>query len=251
MTKEARSAPAGSGTDSSWYEIVGTSHIASQAVRRVKAAFADFVPDVVALELDQGRLAALLADAKPRHGPGMIRIVGVRGYLFALLASWLQRRLGRIVNMTPGVDMLAAFKEAHRAQKRVLLIDQDIRRTLRRLSKALGWRELRQALADAWNGILGRETVRFDLRGVPSEALVARLLGEFRRRYPRPYKVLVEERNRHMARALLAYHERFPEQKVLVVVGAGHKAGMKELLERGTAASHPSSGAGAIGVSRS
>lgn len=237
MTKETRSVPTSPDCSrpSAWYEIVGTSHIARQAVRRVKAAFVDFLPDVVALELDQGRLAALLADAKPSHGVGMLRVVGVRGYVFALLASWLQRRLGRVVDMTPGVDMLAAFQEAKRTQMRVLLIDQDIQCTLRKLSKALGWRELRQVFADMWNGILGRETVRFNLQGVPSEALVTRLLDEFRARYPRPYTVLVEERNQYMTRALQAYHSKFPEHKVLVVVGAGHKAGMLALLARSDA----------------
>jgi len=59
---------------------------------------------------------------------------------------------------------------------------------------------------------------------------VERLLGEFGERYPRPYTVLVTERNARMARVLQGYHEEHPERKVLVVVGAGHARGLGVLL---------------------
>ncbi len=210
-----------------WYRLVGTSHIARQAVRRIKEAFAEEVPDVVALELDPARLDALLSEEKPRYSLGLVKAVGLRGFLFALIGSWLQRKLGESIQMVPGADMLAAYREARRRGKRVLLIDQPINVTLRRLSRALGWRELRQALRDSWRGLRG---VTLQLDEVPDEALVERLLGEFKERYPRPYEALVGERNQYMARALKAYHERFPDDRVLVVIGIGHQAGLRELL---------------------
>jgi pheromone shutdown protein TraB len=214
-----------------WYRLVGTSHIASQSIREVRRAFEEWTPDVVAVELDPARLHALLTEAKPSYSPKMIRVIGVRGYLFALIGSLVQRQLGRIVGVSPGSDMLAAVRLAHKEKRMLLLVDQDLQVTLRRLSKAMGWKELRQFFKDVWDSLVHKERVTINLNEVPESAFVDRLLELFGSRYPRPYAVLVEERNRHMVRALQAYHERHPEQKILVVVGAGHRAGMLRLLE--------------------
>lgn len=214
-----------------WYRLVGTSHIARQSTRRIRDAARDFQPDAFAVELDRNRLAALVQGERPSYSPRLVRVIGVRGYLFALLGSFVQRRLGRIVNMAPGSDMLAAVNLAKEGGKRLVLIDQDIRVTLQRLNKSLGWREFLQFCKDLWEGVVHRKRYAFDLSKVPEERLVVELLSLFRKRYPRPYRALVGERNHHMARALRQYHQLNPEEKVLVVVGAGHAPGMRSLLE--------------------
>ena len=52
----------------------------------------------------------------------------------------------------------------------------------------------------------------------------------FSTRYPSIYNVLVEERNRYMIKKLIKLLRENPDQKILVIVGAGHEEGMKELL---------------------
>jgi len=48
--------------------------------------------------------------------------------------------LGKIVDMTPGSDMLAAVRLAQRDNRKLLLIDRDLHITLQRLNKArVGW----------------------------------------------------------------------------------------------------------------
>jgi len=216
-----------------WYHLVGTSHIAAKAVRDVKDAFGSYVPDVVAVELDENRLEALLSKNKRRASfLQMTRVVGVKGALFGIIGGAAQRKLGRMVGTDPGADMLAAVKLARKTHTPTLLIDRDIRITLLRLNKALGWRELKQAIKDTWNGLRGKERMTFDLKDVPSEETVDKLLEVFAERYPRPFKVLVEERNHVMVRALAKYHDEHPSERILVVVGAGHVKGMRELLER-------------------
>ncbi|MBR9693412.1 hypothetical protein GOV07_05840 [Candidatus Woesearchaeota archaeon] len=211
-----------------WYEIVGTSHVAEESEKRIKAAFKRFEPDVIAVELDSARLYALMHEAKPNYSLSLIKQVGLRGYLFALIGGWLQRKIGKRVNITPGADMLAAVKLSK--GKKGLLIDRPLHITLKRLSKAMGWREFKQAVKDVWDGFFHKERVTIDLKKVPDDVLVERLLGEFRQRYPRPYKVLVEERNQYMAKALQRYHTHNPDVKILVVVGAGHAQGLEGLL---------------------
>jgi len=217
--------------EDAWFRVIGTSHIAKEAKTLIAKEVDVFAPDAVAIELDNGRLQALLEEQKPNYSPRLIGQLGIRGYLFALLGSWAQRRLGDKVNVLPGADMLAAFREAQAHKLPVLLVDRPILVTLQKLNRALGWRELRQFVKDGWSGLRGKETVTIDLQKIPEAALVDRLLREFRRHYPRPYRVLVNERNVHMARALRRYHAQFPDRKVLVVVGAGHVEGLVKLLE--------------------
>jgi pheromone shutdown protein TraB len=214
----------------SWFRLVGTSHIAAQSIKEIRKTFEEFAPDAIAVELDAGRLYALQSKAKPSRSPAMIRVVGVRGYIFALIGGFAQQRLGAMVGVAPGSEMLEAVKLAKKDEKQTLLIDQDMRVTLQRLNHALGWRELRQFFRDMWDSLFHKERVAFDLSKVPEQEMVVKLLSVFKGRYPRPYRVLVSERNAFMARALARHHKAYPEQKILVVVGAGHVEGMEELL---------------------
>jgi len=214
----------------SWFCLVGTSHVARDAKKAITTACTAFAPTTIAVELDPGRLEQLLRPVRQRPSLALARRIGPKGFLFALFGGWLQRKLGARVNLTPGADMLAAVTLARQQGLRLLLIDQELVVTLRRLNRALGWREARQFLADAWRALLKRERITFDLSKVPGDELVARLISELREKYPRPYQVLVEERNRHMARALRRFRQRFPDERVLVVVGIGHKEGLARLL---------------------
>ena len=70
---------------------------------------------------------------------------------------------------------------------------------------------------------------QFDLRKVPEEEVVERLLHRLEERYPNVYKVLLEERNHYMVHRL-QWSRANPGKKVLAFVGAGHKKGMEQLL---------------------
>lgn len=210
----------------SWYYLVGTSHVARDAERTIMEAYHTFHPSVVAVELDRARLSHLLSNQKGNVSWRLARQIGVKGYLFARIAGWLQQKIGKRVNLTPGADMLAAVRLAQREGLQLLLIDQELYLTLRRLNRALGWPEARQLLKDLFR----RERVSFDVAQIPSDQLVRQLLTLFKKNYPRPYAVLVEERNKVMARRLHHFHHHAPDEKVLVVVGAGHKEGLQQLL---------------------
>lgn len=213
-----------------WYHLVGTSHIAATARKQITDALKDFDATTVAVELDRQRLSGLLSGGKPSYSPRLITKIGVRGYLFAVIGGYVQRKLGKVVNVAPGVDMLAAVRIAQRENKRLVLIDRNIQVTLHHLNKALGWAEAKQFLKDTYAGLRG-EKISIPLTKTPSPTLVKKLLNQLRQRYPRVYHVLVEERNQHMVAALKKYHEQYPEEKILVVVGAGHIDGMQELLQ--------------------
>jgi len=141
------------------------------------------------------------------------------------------------MGMQPGAEMKRAVELAAQSDARVALIDQHVEVTLRRFSKALGWRERLRLLWDIVVGLVSSENEmkrlgiqEMDLTKVPPAELVKKLLLVVKVRYPGIYRVLVEERNAVMARNLSRLREREPEARILAVVGAGHVEGITALL---------------------
>ena len=213
--------------------IIGTSHIAKQSIKEVQDVIAKEKPDIVALELDRNRLAALLSKKKEKIKLRHMKQVGVKGWLFSVIGAWVEKKLGDKVGVSPGSDMLAAFKAAKKVKARVALIDQDIEVTLKRFSKELSWKEKWHFLVDIVKGILTRNPqIGFDLSTVPTQATINKLIKQVKKRYPNIYKVLITERNKVLASNLTNLIVRFPDKKIVAIVGAGHEKDILNLIKR-------------------
>ena len=136
--------------------LIGTSHIAQQSVQEVRAAISDDV-DVVAVELDRQRLHALLHKQKSKFSIRDIRKIGLTGFIFAVFGAWAQKKLGEVVGVIPGSEMLTAIKLAKENKIPIALIDQDITITLRRLSSTITWKEKLRFPYDAIYAIIFRK----------------------------------------------------------------------------------------------
>lgn len=216
-------------------QIIGTSHISKHSAIEIERAIIEFAPDVVAVELDKRRLESLQTrkeGEKHRIPLSMVRQVGVTGYLFLVIGGVLQRKLAGIVDVEPGIDMLAAVNAATARNLTVLLVDQDILVTMRRLSAAFTWREKFRLLFDVMSAPFRREKIAINLEKVPSAATIRKLMGLLKDKYPSLYAVLIEERNIHMCLALDKFVRLNPEKRILLVVGAGHEEDLRERLAR-------------------
>jgi pheromone shutdown-related protein TraB len=221
--------------------IIGTSHIARQSLEEIKTAFSQIKPGIVAVELDQRRLASLFSKEQSRVGIADIMRIGVKGYVFALVGGWLQRKLGNIVGVTPGSEMKLAVELAKKENAKIALIDQDIEITLRKFSQRLSWREKFRFIGDIFRSVffkkkalreLGIKDANLDLAKVPDKELVAKLIKQLEKRYPNVYDVLVKQRNKVMANNLHHIMQQYPSEKILAVVGAGHEEEMIEMVKR-------------------
>ncbi len=214
--------------------IIGTSHVSKESVDKVSSYILEHKPDIVAVELDARRAHALLHGAKPKLSLGMIKVMGIKGFLFFALASFLQKKIGQVVGMEPGSDMKTAIISASKVNSKIALIDRRIEVTMRRLSEGIGWRERFRFFFDMLLGPFSKEMREFgkiDLRKVPSKELVTKVIGRVRQRYPAIYRVLVEERNEHMATVLASIVRGNPESSILAVVGAGHEDDLARMLK--------------------
>lgn len=213
--------------------VVGTSHIAKESVEEVKNFIANQRPDIVAVELDRSRLAALTSKRKQKFSFYGLRRVGINGFLFSLLGSWVERKLGEKVGVSPGSEMLSAVNLANQYGAQIALIDQDIEITLKRFSKAFTFKEKWRLFVDVIKGLIFRKAmVSFDLNSVPNAKLIAKLINEVKIRYPNLYAVLVTERNVVMAKRLAKLSADFPNKRILAVVGAGHEAELLLLIKK-------------------
>jgi pheromone shutdown-related protein TraB len=212
-------------------KIVGTSHIAPESLAKVEKVIRELKPQIVAIELDRKRLYALLSKKQQSISIRDIRRIGFKGWLFALIGAYAERKLGSKVGVSPGAEMVKAVALAHEAGAKTALIDQDIEVTLKRFSKELTWKERWTFVVDLFKGLVLRKGVKFDLSKVPSQELIAELIEDVRKRYPSVYRVLVQERNEYMAKRLAHIVAHYPEDTIVVVVGAGHEKEIARLLK--------------------
>ena len=221
--------------------IIGTSHIAKESINEVKQAIISEKPGIVAVELDAGRYYSLNSKRKASIRLKDILEIGIVGFVFAVLGKWAQEKLGKLVGVMPGSEMLTAVRFAKKKNIEVRLIDQDIGITLKRLSKAITLREELRFVKEILKAIffgkrelkrLGIEDAEIDLSKVPSKELIKKLIGEFKINYPNVYRVLVEERNIVMARRLALLIENNKDKKIVAVVGAGHEEELLLLVKK-------------------
>ncbi|MCB9358652.1 TraB/GumN family protein [Candidatus Woesearchaeota archaeon] len=216
-------------------KLIGTSHIAIESIKEIEEAFISYDPDLVAVELDKRRLLTLISKPKKqRFSFKGIFEVGIQGYIFYLIGHWAEKKLGDIVQVKPGSDMITAVNLARKNKKEIALIDQDIQITLKRLSKGISWREKWNFIVDLFNGLVLRkkEKIDFDLNAVPTEKVIKKLISKTKRRYPNVIRILVKERNEVMARKLALILKTQPDKKIMAVIGAGHEDEILSLIKK-------------------
>jgi pheromone shutdown protein TraB len=113
--------------------VVGTAHVSEESVREVERVVEEERPDVVAVELDEGRYRQLKGGDPDDIDPvDVLRGNTVFQFIAYWMLSYVQTRLGERFDVTPGADMLAAVESAERLGVDVALVDRDIQTTVQR-----------------------------------------------------------------------------------------------------------------------
>ncbi len=197
--------------------VYGTSHVSEESLDLIQQKIEEHDPDIVALELDFARLQGLLNGERNSRGPLFIRAV-----------RWFQEWVGSRTGVMPGDEMVHAYEIAARDGREIALIDQDIQVTVSRL-KSVSTAEKVRAGLHFLAGFFG--SAGFDISKIPEEELVEQLLEQMRFKFPGLYRVLVEERNRYMVRALEKLQEDNPDSDIIAFVGAAHSREIREAFE--------------------
>lgn len=214
--------------------IIGTAHVSQKSVDEVTAAIDEWQPDVVAIELDQGRYLGLKQQQANPEIEDILQAKNFTQLLVQWILSYIQRRIGMDVGVEPGAEMKAAIAATEERGVRLALIDRDIRMTLHRFWASMSFFEKIKmfyalvgsiAMADKTGDMI-------DIDELTKEDTVTQAMEEFYKYSPRGAQALIGERDAFMSHNLIrlaSEHER-----VLAVVGAGHRKGIEGYLSNPT-----------------
>jgi pheromone shutdown-related protein TraB len=207
--------------------ILGTAHVSKESVRSVKSIVEDEKPDTVCIELCESRYQSIRQ--KDRWLDTDIVKVVKEKKAFLLLANLLlisfQKRIAQRLDVNPGQEMIQAIESADETGARIELVDRDIRVTLSRTWRAMGfWGKIKlvfQLLVS-----LGEvdEINEEDIEQMKREDILESLLAEVGKSLPQLKSILIDERDRYLSQKI----RRAPGEKILAVVGAGHVPGIRK-----------------------
>jgi pheromone shutdown protein TraB len=113
--------------------VVGTAHVSEASVREVETRIAEDKPDMVAVELDEGRYRQLQGEEPDDlDASDLLKGNTVFQFLAYWMLSYVQTRLGDQFDVEPGADMMAAIDAAEKHGSGVALVDRDIQETIQR-----------------------------------------------------------------------------------------------------------------------
>ncbi len=208
---------------------MGTAHISRESADLAKQVIADERPDVVCLELDEQRYAAL-TESKGFESLDLREVLRKRQLatlLLNLLLATYQRQLGLQLGVMPGTEFLEAAKVAEEHGIPVALCDRDVRITLRRAWRSLRWWKKLWLLSGLLASVFEKtELSEDDLRELRQQDVLSRVMEELGEAFPNLKRVLIDERDVYLAQRMRESEGR----RVVAVVGAGHVAGMLRAL---------------------
>ena len=226
--------------------FIGTMHIAAESARVVEKSIESITPNCVMLELDHVRLQELMIqaqnptpntpiasptseiryeDEKIRTDPHPPRNLSLSEKLFEFLHQF-QQELGNIMGLTPGVEMMAAFKTAQKCKVDIRLIDRPIMETFQRMNSLEGeglkeQEKMLETLQDGSEG-LNEEDLEELIEELKKPGAISEIIADFTKEYPNIADLLIHERNAYMVQQIIEYNKDHPQDQVMVVLGAGH-----------------------------
>ena len=212
--------------------IVGTAHISSVSVERVREAITSSGADAVCVELCGSRLDNLNNPDRWKQTDLFQVIKRNQGYLLTvqLIISSFQRRLGNQLGVKPGDEMRKAVELAKQQGLPIFPIDRDIKITMKRAWAGSSMYSILKIIAALGGSMFSREQIsEKQLEELKSKDVLSAALSELSEILPSIKEALIDERDEYMAAKILGSSG----SNVVAVVGAGHVPGILRHLETG------------------
>ncbi len=209
--------------------IVGTAHVSKKSIEDVEKIIEAEKPDAVAVELCPRRFKALVEGSRDEVSvTDVIKRGNVFLLLFQFILAYFQRKIGEEYGVKPGAEMLAAIEKAKEVGADIVLIDRDIGITFTRFWQKLSFFEKIKLVIHLIKSTFSGDEIEID--EILEEDVLDLLMKEFRDISPNAARVLIDERDLYMAANLLNAMARY--NRVVAVVGAGHRKGIERALQK-------------------
>jgi len=215
--------------------VIGTAHVSQESADLVREVIEKERPDCVCVELDAQRYEAL--SHKNRWESLDLRQVIRNRQLAPLLANLLlasyQKKLGGVLGVLPGTELLEATRAAKELGIPVSLCDRDVRVTLRRTWASMSlWQKSKLLSALMLSMAEGPQLDEEELRRIRDKDVLSELMKELGEALPALKTTLIDERDTFLSRRIIDS----AGDKIVAVVGAGHVEGIRKALLDGRAA---------------
>jgi pheromone shutdown-related protein TraB len=216
------------------YVLLGTAHVSRTSVQAVEAIIEREPFDAIAIELCESR-ARGMRDPEAFAKLDLFQVIrtGKAGMVFASLAlSSFQQRIAEQYGIEPGAEMKAAMREADMRGLPLWLVDREIGITLNHAYRGVRFRDRMGIVGSLLASVFSHEEIdEAEIEKLKQGDILEGAFGEFARESKPLYEALIGERDRFMAARLREESTQNPTAKrVLVVIGAGHLAGIQREL---------------------
>ncbi|MDR2730980.1 MAG: TraB/GumN family protein [Treponema sp.] len=222
-------------------KLIGTAHVSRESIDEVKRIIYDEKPDMVCVELDEGRYNTIAQNENWqkldltkvfREGKGFLLIAN-------LVLAGFQRRLGNELGVKPGEEMITAVKTAGELGLSFSLCDREVQTTLRRAWSRCGLWSKSKLLASLLASAFTTEKLsQQEIENLKNRNELDGMMSELASYLPSVKETLIDERDRYLASKIWVSvpaaenSDAAAGKKIIAVVGAGHMQGIKSHLEK-------------------
>ena len=211
--------------------LVGTAHVSRESADLVERVIEEEKPDTVAVELCQSRYQAMTEENKWQETDLIKVIKEKKAFLLLsnLMLASFQKKIGKKLGIKPGEEMLRAINTAKEMDAHIHLADRDIRTTLSRTWRLMGfWTKFKLLFQLITSMGDVEEIEKEDIEKLKQQDVLETLLSELGKSLPELQQVLIDERDQYLAHKIRTA----PGNKIVAVVGAGHVPGIKKYWDK-------------------
>jgi pheromone shutdown-related protein TraB len=210
--------------------LIGTAHVSKESADLVRTVIEDERPDTVCVELCESRYQAIRQKERWQNTNIVKVIKEKKAFLLLsnLMLASFQKRIAKKLGVVPGQEMIAALDSAEVVAADPHLADRDIRVTLSRTWRTMGfWAKIKLffQLMMSMGGV--DEISEEDVEKMKQQDVLESLLSEVGQQMPVLRDILIDERDQYLTEKIRSA----PGERIVAVVGAGHVPGIKKYWE--------------------
>jgi pheromone shutdown-related protein TraB len=206
--------------------LIGTAHVSRESAEQVSHVIEQERPDTVCIELCESRYQSITQKKKWQETE-LIKVIREKKafvLLSNLMLAYFQKKIGRRLGIRPGEEVIRAIQAAESVGARICLADRDIRTTLSRTWRLMGFWTKIKLLVQLVTSTGDLDSVsEEDIEKMKTEDVLEMLLSEIGESFPEVRRVLIDERDQYLAHEIRAA----PGKRIVAVVGAGHVPGIQ------------------------
>jgi len=196
--------------------LLGIGHV-FQLRDTVQGVINDKLPGLVCVELDEVRYKVIRSKQKGGVPPS---------FAYYMLARF-EEKMADMYGSSVGDEMIAAVDAAQDLQIPVAFIDMDGQKMFRKMMKEMTIKErVWLFLASLGSLFVSKKRVEKELKEF--EDNTEAYMDELEKKFPSIKRVLIDERDEHMASKLAAFNTKVTD--IVAVVGDGHVPGISDRL---------------------